>query len=212
VVGVAPSILYDEVDNLGPQSRLQVHLPYARLPWQEMALLVRTHGDPAALAGPLRRAVRELDPTVPVYSLRTMDEVRRWSNWPSRLWGELFGTFGGVALLLAGVGVYGVMAYAVSQRVHEIGIRMALGARAADVVRMVMRQGAVVAAAGVGAGLLGALAIARLMSGVLFGVSATDLVTFVAMPLALAAVALFACWMPARRAARVDPMVALRSE
>jgi ABC-type antimicrobial peptide transport system permease subunit len=141
-----------------------------------------------------------------------MDEVRQFTTWAQRLWASLFGSFGTLALVLAAVGVYGVMAYTVSQRTREIGIRMALGARGGDIVRRVVGQGAVLAAAGVGLGIIGALGAARLMRGVLYGVQPVDPFAFLFIPLLLAGVALLASWLPARRAARVDPMVALRSE
>jgi predicted permease len=212
VVGVARGLHYEEVGEESAQSRLQVHLPYARLGWRSMAVLVRTAGDPAPVAPAVRRQLRALDPTLPAYDVRTMAEVRHFTTWPNRLYSGVFGSFAAVAVLLAAIGVYGVMAYAVSQRAREIGIRMALGARGGDVLRMIVRQGARLAAAGVALGVGLALVVSRALSGVLYGVSAYDPLAFLAIPLLLAAVAVLASWLPARRATRVDPVVVLRAE
>jgi predicted permease len=212
VVGISRDLHYEEVGEETPQSRLQVYLPAARLYNRTFAFLVRTDGPPAAAAAGARRELRALDSTLPTFDVRTMDEVRQFTTWAQRLWASLFGSFGTLALVLAAVGVYGVMAYTVSQRTREIGIRMALGARGGDIVRRVVGEGAVLAAAGVGLGMIGAFGAARLMRSALYGVQPVDPVAFLAIPLLLAGVALLASWLPARRAARVDPMVALRSE
>jgi predicted permease len=212
VVGIARNLHYEEVGEATPRSRLQLFLPAARLHNRTYALLVRTEGDPAPAAAAVRREMRALDATLPTFDVRTMDEVRRYVTWPQQLWASLFGSFGTLALVLAAVGVYGVMAYTVSQRTREIGIRIALGARGADIVRRVVGEGAVLTAAGVGLGMLGALGAAQLMRGALYGVAPVDPVAFLAIPLLLASVALLASWLPARRASRVDPMVALRAE
>jgi predicted permease len=212
VVGVARDLHYEEVGEETPQSKLQVYVPAARLPYRTFAFLVRTEGPPAAAAAGARRELRALDSTLPTFDVRTMDEVRRYTTWAQRLWASLFGSFGTLALVLAAVGVYGVMAYTVSQRTREIGIRMALGARGGDIVRRVVGEGAVLAGAGVALGMIGALGAARLMRGVLYGVAPVDPFAFLFIPLLLGGVALLACWLPARRASRVDPMVALRSE
>jgi ABC-type antimicrobial peptide transport system permease subunit len=177
-----------------------------------MSLVARTSGDAAALAPALRRAIREIDPGVAVADVRTMAEVAGQSLWKQRLFGGMFASFGLVALLLAVTGVYAMMAYAVAQRIHEIGVRMALGARTGQVLRMVVGQGLTIAAVGVGIGLAGAFAVTRLMAGLLEGVSPSDPLTFALVALLLASVAVLASWLPARRAARVDPMIALRSE
>jgi putative ABC transport system permease protein len=177
-----------------------------------MTLLVRAQGDPAAVAPAVRREVRAADPTLPVWDVRTLEEYRAFTNWDRRLFGEVFASFGLLALVLAGVGVYGVMAYSVSQRTHEIGVRLALGAAGRDVLRLVVGSGAAVAAAGVGVGLLLAWGASRAMRSILYGVGANDPVTFAGVSLLLFGVALLACYVPARRAARTDPMVALRSE
>ena len=212
VVGVAPTLHYEEVGEEDAASRRQVHVPYARAGWRLMTLMVRTTGEPGPLAPGVRRTLRSMDGTLPVFGIRTMDEYRAYTTWHRRLFGELFGSFGLLALVLAAVGVYGVMAYAVSQRAHEIGIRMALGAQAGDVLRLLVSQGAVLAAVGIGGGLLGAFGVSRLMRSVLYGVSSSDPVAFLSIPLLLAGVALLASYLPARRATRVDPIVALRSE
>jgi putative ABC transport system permease protein len=212
VVGVAPEIVYEEFGEVTAQSRRQVHLPYARTPYRFMALLVRGPADPRLLAAGVRQTMRTLDPTLPTFDVRTMAEVRHVTSWSWRLFGQVFGTFGVLALFLAAIGVYGVMAYAVSQRVHEIGIRMALGADAGSVRRLVLGRGVVVTLVGTVVGIGGALLAARAMTALLFGVGAADPLSFVVVPLVLAAVALLACWLPARRATLIDPLVALRSE
>jgi predicted permease len=212
VVGIAPTLHYEAVGNASVQSRRQAHVPYARAGWRLMTLMVRAEGDPGALAPAVRRTLQGMDNTLPVFSVHTMDEYRTYTAWDRRLFGQLFGGFGLLALVLAAVGVYGVTSYAVSQRAHEIGVRMALGAQGTDVLRMIVAHGAVLAAVGVGVGLLGAFAVSRVMSSVLYGVSATDPVAFLGIPLLLGCVALLASYLPARRAVRVDPMIALRSE
>ena len=212
VVGVAPDIVYEELGEQTAQSRLQLYAPYARMAWRGMAVVVRTTGAPALAAPAVRRVVRAIDPSLPAFDVRTMDEVRRYTTWPYRIWGQSFATFGALALLLAAVGVYGVMAYSVAQRRHEIGVRMAIGARAADVVRQVVGRGARVVAPGLAVGLVAAVGLSRLMAGVLYSVQPADLLTFVVVPAAIVAAALLASYLPARRASRVSPVEALRSE
>ncbi|HWS87812.1 MAG TPA: ABC transporter permease [Pyrinomonadaceae bacterium] len=172
----------------------------------------RTEGDPAALAPAARRESQAIDPAQPVYRVRTMEDVMAGSIATQRLSATLLAFFAAVALVLAAVGIYGVMSYMVTQRRHEIGIRLALGAQGRDVLRLVVRQGMLLTLVGLGLGLAGAFALTRLMSGLLYGVSATDPYIFAAVPLVLAAVALLANLVPARRAMRVDPLVALRHE
>jgi putative ABC transport system permease protein len=174
-----------------------------------MALVIRTAGDPAAFVPMLRRELQALDKDQPIYNVRTMEEVVRTSLGTRRVSMLLFSVFAGAALLLAAVGIYGVMAYSVTQRTHEIGIRMALGAQAGDVLRLVVRQGMTLVLIGIVVGVAGALGLTRVIANLLFGVNAADPVTFVAISLLLAAVAFLACYLPARRAARLDPMNAL---
>jgi putative ABC transport system permease protein len=209
VVGVVDDI---SVLHRGDAPRPQLYYPAGGHGSRAMSLVARTPGDAAALAPALRRAIREIDPGVAVADVHTMAEVASQSLWRQRLFGGMFASFGFVALLLAVTGVYAMMAYAVAQRIHEIGVRMALGARTGQVLRMVVGQGLTIAAIGVGIGLAGALAVTRLMAGLLEGVSPGDPLTFALVALLLASVAVLASWIPARRAARVDPMIALRSE
>jgi putative ABC transport system permease protein len=179
---------------------------------QQVSLVVRTNVDPASLGDAVRRAAQSVNPDAPVFRVRTMREVIAGSMAQERFNTILMTLFAVVAMLLGAVGLYGVMAYSVTQRTREIGIRVALGARRADVLRLVIRQGLRLVALGLTLGLIAALALTRLMRKLLFEVSATDPMTFAGVASLLALVALLACWIPARRAANVDPMVALRCE
>ncbi|MGH9840569.1 MAG: ABC transporter permease, partial [Blastocatellia bacterium] len=209
VVGVARDSKYF---SLGEDPQPFVYFPLARDYKGDVALLARTSGDPRSLLDAIRREVRALDANLPLYDAKTMREHMRLSLFPLRTGAWVMGGFALLALLLAGLGIYGVMSYAVSQRTRELGIRMALGARSGDVLRLVLRQGMLLTLTGLALGLAGALAVTRLMTSVLVGVSATDVVTFVSVTLLLALVVLLACWVPARRATKVDPMIALRCE
>jgi putative ABC transport system permease protein len=179
-----------------------------------MALVVRGSRDVADIAALVRRTVRALDRDVPVYDLHTMREMiaNSESVWLPRFYGVLFGAFAFAALILAAVGMYGVIAFTVRQRTREIGIRVALGATRADVLRLVLSQSAKLSGAGLMLGLAAAIAGGRLLSGMLYGIRPTDPATLIMVPLLLAAVALAASYLPARRAARVDPTRTLRDE
>jgi putative ABC transport system permease protein len=179
---------------------------------QQASFVLRATGDPLALSAAVRSEMRGLDPAVPVRGVRSMEQLVSRSVAPQRFNMSLLGLFAALGLVLAAVGIYGVIAYSVSQRRHEIGLRMALGAREGDVMKMVVRRGMALAGAGVAIGLIASYALTRLMKTLLFGVSATDPLTFTVIALSLGLIALLACWIPARRAAKVDPMIALRCE
>ncbi len=181
-------------------------------PSNYMYLAVRTTTEPSSLVGAIRHEVQELDREQPIADIATMEELLATSLSQSRFSTLLLGVFAGVALILAAVGIYGVMAYSVAQRTHEIGIRVALGAQAGDVLKLVIRQGLTLTIAGVAIGLGAALIITRVMTSLLYGVTATDPLTFAVIPVLLTGVALAASFIPARRATKVDPMVALRYE
>jgi putative ABC transport system permease protein len=187
----------------------QIYVPNAQAEFNLMGLVIRTAGDPAAFATTLRHEVQALDKDQPVYSVRTMDDVVANSLGTRRVSMQLFTVFAIAALLLAAIGIYGVMAYSVTQRTQEIGIRMALGAQKSDVLRLVVRQGMTLAAIGVVVGLVGAFGLTRVIANLLFGVGASDPTTFILISLLLIAVAFVACYLPARRAAKLDPVIAL---
>ena len=178
-----------------------------------MSLVVRTvSDDPMSIASSIRSAVEQVDQDQPLSNIQTMDQLLADSVARNRFNMLLLGIFASVALILAGVGIFGVMNYSVTQRTHEIGIRMALGAQAGDVLKMVVGQGMVLAFIGVALGLGAAFIMTRVMSNLLFGVSSTDPLTFAGVSLLLTVIALLACYIPARRATKVDPMIALRYE
>jgi putative ABC transport system permease protein len=191
----------------------EVYFSYAQMGFDNSAVLViRTSVEPSALSDGVRRAVREVNHDAPVYSVKTMAQVVADSTAQRRFNAVLMACFAGVALLMAGIGLYGVISYTVAQRVQEIGIRMALGAQVSQVLGMVLWNGLKLALAGVGLGVLVAFALTRVLAGLLYGVSATDPSIFLAGSAFLVAVALLACYVPARRATKVDPMIALRYE
>ena len=197
--------------------RPQVYAPVTQVPiWQDgerpMGLLVRTRRDPAAVTGAIRAAMGRVDPTVPIFEVRTMESVVADQLAQPRFSSVLLGAFAGIALTLAAVGIYGLVAYSVSRRTREIGLRMALGAARSDVMRMVVRQGMALVLVGLAIGLALALALARVLKSLLYEVSAWDPLTFAAVAVVLLGISLVASWIPARRATRVDPLAALRYE
>jgi putative ABC transport system permease protein len=208
VVGVVGAVKHE---SLSLTRRKTVYLPYAEITIDDLSLAVRA-ANPESLTPAIRGQVKAMDTDLPIINARTMTEVISRSVWQPRLYAILFGVFAAVALALASIGVYGVMAYSVSERTREIGIRVALGAQAGDVLKLVVAQGMTLTLIGAGLGLGGAFGLTRLMQTLLFEVSATDPLTFAGLAALLSAVALVACYLPARRATKVDPMVALRCE
>ncbi len=208
VVGVVGNVRHDALDlPINPE----IYMAFAQRPMTGMALVLRA-GDPVGIATAVRDQVRAIDPNLPVYAARTMDDLLASSVGARRFTATLLGVFAGLALFLAAVGLYGVLATWVSQRRREIGIRLALGARDDDVLRLVVGRGLLLTSIGIGLGLAGGLVAGRMISGLLFGVTAHDPVVLAGLPLLVTAVTLAACWVPARRAARVDPMLALRCD
>jgi putative ABC transport system permease protein len=197
---------------LGLATTPQIYMPHAQFATHYLTLIVRTDGDPAALAGPVRKAVSKADPEQPVYNVAPFEEIVANTMAARRLGLWLVAAFGLGALLLAAAGIYGVMSYWVARRTFEFGIRMALGARSADVMRHAMADSLRMTLAGLASGVIGSLAASKLLSGFLFGVGAVDGGTYAAVTVFLAAVALASCYLPAHRAAGVDPVIVLRSE
>jgi len=198
--------------DLSARQSAQIYVPFVQNPFWAADIAVRAHGNPSALSGALREQIRAIDSALPVAEVRPMAEVIGTSIAQPRFRTALLSLFGAAALLLAGIGIYGVLAYTVAQQTREIGIRMALGANPGRVLRLVLARGLWLAGEGTVIGVLAASMLTQLLNSLLFGVSATDPVTFVAVAGLLLGVALLACYVPARRAMRVDPMVALRYE
>ena len=190
----------------------QIYLPYLQRPNNRMTLVVRTTSDPLSLASAVRSQINAVDPDQPISEIKTLDQHLADSVSQGRSMMLLFGTFASLALVLAILGIFGVMSFTVTQRTHEIGIRMALGASTGDVIRIIVGRGMAMALIGVGIGLIAAYFLTRLMENMLYGVTATDPMIFALIPLLIACVAFMACYIPARRATRVDPMTALRYE
>ena len=193
-------------------NRVQAYLAFNQLPQGAMTVVVKGSGDPNQLVASARQQVKSLDSEQPIYSPRTMGDIRAESVAPERLNLTLLSLFAGIALVLAIVGIYGVMSYAVTQRTREIGIRMAIGASRTDVFKMILGQGMKLTLLGVGIGLLGAFALTRLMATMLFGVEPTDATTFGSIAVLLITIALLACYLPGRRATKVEPTISLRYE
>jgi predicted permease len=219
IVGVVGHVKHWNLDESTRPFRAEMYTPFMQisdkflpLATSSATVIVRTKGAPAAALGAIREEVSKLDSRQVMYDAMAMDEIVTRSVRAQRFSMILLGAFALLALLLASIGIYGVISYLVGQRVNEIGIRMALGAQQKDVLRMIIGEGARLAAIGAGIGIVAALALTRLMASQLYGVSVTDPITFTGVAIILVGVALFACYIPARRAMRVDPMVALRYE
>jgi ABC-type antimicrobial peptide transport system permease subunit len=211
VIGVAPDIRMFDMDDDTPDFSV-AYVPYRFSGFANIGVTIRAANDPAGLAAAVRNAIRESDSALPIFSVRTMEDLRREGFWQFRLFGFMFGIFGAAALFLAGVGVYGVLSFSVSQRTQEMGVRIALGARQSDVLGLVVRQGVTLAAIGVVVGLIGAFGVTRVIRSLLYNVTPTDPLSFGGVALFLAAIAVVASYLPARRATNVDPIVALRNE
>ena len=211
IIGVVADI---KIGGLDEALRPVVYFPFRRFPGMSTNVVVRTSGDPAALGATLRGEIRALEPEVALFNMRPMPEIIGDSPaaFMRRFPALLIGIFAGVALLLASIGIYGVVSYSVSQQTHYIGVRMALGAQTSDILKMVLRQGLTLAVAGMAIGVVAALGLTRLLKSLLFGVQTTDVATFAFVLGTLFVVALLACYIPARRATKVDPLVALRYE
>jgi len=209
IVGVVGNIKTDGFDK---PDQPHLYLPILQSPGYAMAVYLRTDANPTSLTQSLREQVRAVDPNLPIFGERTMENVVSDSLAQRRFAMQVVGLFGLLAMMLAGIGIYGVMANSVSQRTREIGIRLALGASRGAILRWVLRQGMTLIVVGVSVGLVGAFALTRLLRSLLFGVAPTDLVTYVCLAALLALVALLACYIPARRATKIDPLIALRYE
>jgi putative ABC transport system permease protein len=209
IIGVVADVKNDDLEEAADPT---AYLPYAQNPSRTMNLVIRGTQDPTQLVAAVRSEVRALDPALPVSRVKTVSQMIQERVSPKRLMAYILAVFALSALLLASVGIYGVMSYAVTQRTHEIGIRMALGARAADVLKLVVKNGMSLALVGVAIGLAGSFALTRLLTDLLFQVAPTDKNTFAGVATCLIVVALLACYIPARRATKVDPLVALRDE
>jgi len=220
IVGVVGHVKQYGLDTDPPGSiQAQFFYPFMQIPEKVMplvaksvAVVLRTEGDPTAIMGQVRETVKEIDPRQVVYNVQTMDDVVATSYAARQLTMILLGVFAGLALLLACVGIYGVISYFVGQRTQEIGIRMALGAQRGDILQLVLGEGTKMALLGAAVGVAASLALTRLMAGQLYGVSPHDPFTYVSVALLLMLVAIAACYIPARRAMRVDPMASLRCE
>jgi putative ABC transport system permease protein len=212
VIGVAPDIRISGLDDTDEQQPFAV-VPYMYMATRNTALMIRVRdGNPAAIMPAVRKAVHDADPSLPIFEVNTMDKIRALSFWQYKLFSQMFGAFGAIALLLAAIGVYGVISYGVSQRTQEIGVRVALGAGGRDVFGMVLREAGKLAAVGIAIGILGAFGVTRVIASLLIGVSPTDPVSFLSVAAFLTLVAMLASYIPARRAMRVDPLVALRND
>jgi putative ABC transport system permease protein len=185
---------------------------YAYQPSRNTGLTIRTRGNPLQVVSAAREAIRASDANLPVFDVYTMEQVRQQGFWEHRFFGGMFSVFGGIALFLAAIGLYGVLSYSVSQRIREIGVRVALGAQNGHVMRLVLRQGMLLALIGIGFGLLFSFGATRVVASILYDTSPTDPLSFAGISAMLAGIAALACYLPARRALEVDPLEALRGE
>ena len=207
VIGIVGNVKHYALD---ADSRVALYLPHLQYPAGSLSVAVRTTTDPLNQAAAVTQEARAIDPNVPIYDVKSMEQWLSASLARRRFAMLALGLFAVAAMLLASVGIYGVMSYAVAERTREIGIRVAMGAQTRNVIELVIGQGMMLAGIGVGIGLAGAAGLTRLMKNLLFIVSPSDPLTFIVIALLLAGVALLACYLPARRAAKVDPMIALR--
>jgi len=209
IIGIVGNVRYDSLVDQSPPA---VYFPHPDLVYSFMTLVIQTDGDPASIAPAVQREIRSIDPNQPVSDVRTMNQVM--SEWVSRSRFNtlLLGLFAGLATLLSAVGIFGVMNYSVALRTREIGLRLAVGAQPRQVLMLILKQGLMLTIVGVVFGLAAAFALTRLLSGLLFGVTAFDVTTFTTISLLLVVVSLLACYLPARRAMRIDPLQALRYE
>jgi len=209
IVGIAADVKHSALEK---QARPHLYFPYSQSPFSYMALVVRATASPESLATSAREAVWAVDKDQRITNMKTMRQYLSEAVAAKRFNMTLLGVFASLAMILAAAGIYGVMSYSITQRTHEIGIRMALGAAQGDVLKLVVGQAMTLALVGVSTGLVASFALTRVMSSLLFGVTATDPLTFAAIPVLLTGVALAACFVPARRAMKVDPIIALRYE
>jgi putative ABC transport system permease protein len=209
IVGIVGAVSHTALESA---SQPEVYLPFEQNAGPNLTLVARTRSDPRAFAGAVRREVSALDKDFPVSNIKFMNEILSSSVAQPRVYALLLGIFAGLALILAAIGIYGVMSYSVTQRTHEIGIRMALGAQRGDVLKLIIKQGMILALAGIIIGLIASFALTRILASQLFGVSATDHVTFAAISILLVIVTVIACYIPAARATKVSPIVAVRYE
>jgi putative ABC transport system permease protein len=211
IIGVVGDVRITGIDEA---VRPVLYYPFRQASSPFNSFVIRSHSDPTALAGSVRKAIHDFEPDAAILNVSTMDEMisQTPASFMRRFPALLISIFAGVALLLASIGIYGVVSYSVSQQTHHIGVRMALGAKPSDILRMVLKQGLVLALLGVGIGVFAAFGLMRLLRTMLFEVSTTDVQTFSLVTGVLFIVALLACYLPARRATKVDPLIALRYE
>jgi putative ABC transport system permease protein len=209
IIGVTATVMNGDFEE---RAEAHIYTPYAQDSWRTIYLVIRGNADPAPLTAGVRNVASTFDKTLPVFNVKPMQQVIDERMSPKRLATGMMLAFALVALALAAVGIYAVMSYSVTQRINEIGIRIALGAQSRDIFKLIVGQGLLLTVLGLACGLGGAFGVTRAMAGLLYGVTTTDVFTYVGISLLLALIALLACYVPARRATKVDPMVALRYE